>query len=76
VAATKGSVINTFNEGKIYDSKQWALKNWYRSWCKYSYEINNVKDDLYGHLNGFFKIESTDEFVSGLMLASVTGRRF
>jgi 3-isopropylmalate dehydratase small subunit len=74
--ATKGSVINTYNEGKVYDSKQWVLKNWYRSWCKYTYEINNVKEDLYGHLNGFFKLESTDEFVSGLMLASVTGRRF
>jgi hypothetical protein len=74
--ATKGLGSNTFNESKCYDSKQWVLKSWYHSWCKYSYEINNVKEDLYGHLNGFFKLESSDESVNGLMLASVTGRRF
>jgi len=59
---------NEFNDLTQY----WFQKHHYSSWCK----LNTIKKDMYGQLNYFFTPNiPTDEFVSTLLIASITRRR-
>ena len=74
----------------VYDAsredcfKVWFDKREYGSWCKYSYltwrkqknMVKTTEHKAYGQLNGFFRLNIRDPCLSGVMLASITGRRF
>lgn len=64
-------LIETSDKGSL--SESWNNSKSYSSWCRFE---QHGRKHSYGQINSFFRIDIEDPSVDGLVLASVTCRKF